>query len=493
MKRSRPAGVIILCLLLALELAGAARAAEKTGGRPNIVFIVADDQAPWALGVSGYRHAHTPNMDRLAREGVYFPNAFTPTPVCSPARASILTSRYGSELGITDWINPKADGDLGLDAKYVTWPRLLQQAGYATALFGKWHVGSLDEQHPTQRGYGTFTGFRGGGSPPKNPVLEKEGVTAKREGFIVDLVADEAIAWLKQREADKPFAVSIHFREPHAAFLPVRDEDWAKMKDLDPTIPNPDYPGLDVEKAKKMTREYLASVAAIDRNLGNILATLDALKLSENTLVIYTSDHGYNIGHHGISHKGNGHWILKREALPPATANIPAGQRPNMFDTSVRVPMVMRWPAHIQAGTVNRHTISHLDWLPTLARIGGAVIPADTIVRGRNINLLLHGNGKQWNDDFYAEYSTKHQTQTHMRMIRTPQWKLIRDFNNEGRDELYHLAVDAAETRNVIDDTAPATRKVIAELDARILAKMEELKDPVLPLARKRVSPATAE
>lgn len=474
--------------VLVLLTAASAVGADESVVRPNILFIVADDQAPWALGVAGNTPMPTPNMDRLARAGVYFPNAFTPTPVCSPSRVSILTSRYGSELGITDWIDPKVDIGVGLDAKIPTWPRLLQQAGYATALFGKWHVGDLDDQHPTKRGYGTFVGFRGGSAPVKNPVLEKNNVNDKREGFIVDLVAEEAISWLKHHDGKNPFAVSIHFREPHSPYLPVRDEDWAKVKDVDLKIPNPDFPGLDIERLRRMAREYLASVAAIDRNLGLILETLDQLRLSDKTLVIYTSDHGYNMGHNGIWHKGNGHWILKQQTLPPATQNIPSGQRPNMYDNSVKIPMVIRWPGVVQPGTVNPHTISHLDWLPTLANLGEATIPAGTVIRGRDITPLLRNQTQGWNDDFYAEYSTRHQSHTHMRMIRTPEWKLIRDFNNEGRDELYHLAIDPDETRNLISDPSDQTQKMTAILDGQILEKMKELNDPVLPVAKKRIA-----
>lgn len=465
----------------------AAITAEPPPTRPNILFIMADDQAPWALGVSGNAQAKTPNMDRLARDGVYFPNAFTPTPVCSPSRASLLTSRYGSELGITDWINPQVERGVGLDATVPTWPSLLQQAGYSTALFGKWHVGDLDEQHPTKRGYGTFVGFRGGSAQVRQPILEKNGVTSKEDGFIVDLITDEAILWLMHHDSNKPFATSIHFREPHAPYLPVREEDWARVKDLDPTVPNPNYPGLDIDQVKKMTLEYLASVAAIDRNLGRILDALQQRKFSDNTLVIYTSDHGYNLGHNGIWHKGNGHWILQPQSLPPATARIPSGQRPNMFDKSIQVPMVLRWPGVIKPGTINRHTISHLDWLPTFARLGNATIPEGTTLRGRDLTPLLRGETPEWNDEFYAEYSTKHQSHTHMRMIRTTEWKLIRDFENEGRDELYHLAVDPDETQNLIADRSPETSRIVARLDARILAKMAELKDPVLPVAQQRI------
>lgn len=455
--------------------------------RPNIVFIVADDQAPWAVQFSGYRQAITPHMDRIAREGTYCANAFTPTPVCSPARASILTSRYGVELGIADWINPKIDQGVGLPANVVTWPALLQKAGYTTALIGKWHLGDLDDQHPTRRGYGGFVGFRGGRNTPRNPTLEKDGQTSQSEGFIVDIVADEAIDFIA-RNQDKPFAISVHFREPHTPYLPQRDEDWAKFKDLDPVIPNPDYPGLDVEAVKKRTKEYLTAVTAIDRNLGRLLQKLDDLRLANRTIVIYTSDHGYNIGHHGIWHKGNGRWILKPEFLPPGTPHVPVGHRPNMFDTSMKVPLAIRWPGVIQPGTVIEKTISHLDWLPTLASITGAGVPPGTVLRGHDISGLLRGQPVAWSDDFYAEYSMKHDAQTHMRMYRTPQWKLIRDFNNDGRDELYDLTNDPGETKNLIDDPRPAARAALVQLDAGILERMTAVHDPVLPLAKLRLA-----
>lgn len=477
--------LLVVAFSLALTFSRAAdqpRAAAPV--RPNIVFIMADDQGPWAVSASGQSLVATPNMDRIAREGARFTHALTPTPVCSPARASILTSRYGSELGILDWINPTGDRGLGLDPALPTWPRLLQRAGYATALFGKWHVGDLDAQHPTKLGYDTFVGFRGGGNTPRNPTLEKDGVAAKREGFIVDIVADEAIAWLQRRDPAKPFAVSIHFREPHAPYLPVREEDWAKVKDLDPVLPDPDIPGLDVERTKRLTREYLASVSGLDRNIGRILAALDDQKLASNTLVICTSDHGYNVGHHGLLHKGNAVWLLKKEAIPPGTANVPTGQRPNLFDTSLHVPLAMRWPGVIAPGTVNPHVISHLDWLPTLTALAGVDVPAGTVVRGRDVSPLLRGEVKTWDEDFYAEYSMRHGAQTHMRTLRTPEWKLVRDFNNPGRDELYHLAADPGERRNLIADTSAAAQAMRAALDVRILAKLEELHDPILPLAR---------
>jgi uncharacterized sulfatase len=467
-------------LLRTLVLFAFTASALAEGLRPNILFILADDHAPWAMKNARDPNAFTPHMDRLAREGTRFTHAFTPTPVCSPARASLLTSRYGSELGITDWLNSKVDKAVGLPEHTPTWPELLAGAGYQTALFGKWHVGDQPRQRPTSRGYGHFMGFIGGGVATLDPTLEQEGVTAKRDGYTVDLVSEAAMEWLRARDPKKPFAVSLHFREPHTAYLPVRPEDWDRVKDVDIRLPQPIYPGTDTESVTKKTREYLASIAAVDRNVGRILDTLDALGLSENTLVVYTSDHGYNVGHHGIWHKGNGHWILLPEAVPPGTENIPAGQRPNMFDTSLKVPMLVRWPGRVPAGAENPHFISHLDWLPTFAELGTGAVPKDVVYRGKSIVPLLANppvSGAE--PGFFAEYSTKHQSSTHMRAYRTTDWKLVRDFKNPGRDELYHLATDPGELENLIPSKDPAAEAARSRLEAAILERMREIGDPL--------------
>lgn len=450
--------------------------------RPNILFILTDDQAAWALGASGNKMAITPNMDRLAHEGAYFPNSFTTTPVCSPSRASLLSGRYGTELGITDWLNHKSkkypeEANLGLDPKTTTFAELLSKAGYSTGLVGKWHLGDKDQYYPTKSGYEYFTGFRGGGTNTKGPMIEDEQeVAQKKDGLCTDVLTDYALEFLKANK-DKTFMLSLHYRAPHTKWLPVADADWAPYADLDPEIPNPDYPDLDIKRVKRMTCEYLASVSGVDRNLGRVLKTLDDLKLSDNTVVIFTSDHGYSMGHNGIWHKGNGHWVLTHptKAIP----NIPSNQRPNMYDNSLKVPTMVRWPGTIKPGTVIKQTVANIDWYPTLAAIGGAPLPENENIRGRSIVPLLQGKKvADWDNNFYAEYSTKHQSNTHMRMFRTPEWKLIRDFLNPQRDELYNLKTDPAETTNLI--AKPEHKAIVKKLHAAIIKQMRKIKDPVL-------------
>jgi len=466
-------GAFLTSLLLTTREAGAER--------PNILFVLTDDQAPWAFGASGNPQAFTPHMDRLVKEGAYLENCFVVTPVCSPSRASLMSSRYGSELGITDWIHPKREPELGLDPKIVTWPEVLQKSGYRTGLVGKWHLGVPDRFHPTKTGFDEFMGFRTGGTTPVNPTFEFDGKPKKFEGLTVDIITDHALLFIEKHRAER-FLLCVHYRAPHTRWLPVADEDMAPYKDLDMKLPHPDYPKLDVKRAKRFMREYLASVRGVDRNLGRLLASLDEHELTKNTVVVFSSDHGYNMGHNGIWHKGNGHWITK--PFPAATKNIPRGQRPNMYDHSLRVPTAVRWPGKVKPGSVVANTISFLDWFPTLAAIGGAELPKGQTIRGRDFVPLLDatrtGQVPKWDDDFYAEYSTHHQSRTHMRMYRTTRWKLVRDFLNDGRDELYDLRKDPGETKNLIADPAPEVKRVREALHAKMIARMKENGDKVL-------------
>jgi uncharacterized sulfatase len=190
------------------------------------------------------------------------------------------------------------------------------------------------------------------------------------------------------------------------------------------------------------------------------------------------------MGHNGIFHKGNGHWVLTEP--PPATENIPKGQRPNMYDHSIRVPTAVRWPGVVEPGTVVEQTVSNLDWFPTLLEMAGVSMPQNSTARGRSIVPLLQGKPIEWDNDFYAEYSTRHQSQTHMRMYRTSRWKLIRDFRNSGRDELYDLMGDPAEATNLIHSESAEVQQIVAELNQKILARMKLIDDPVVALPGKQ-------
>jgi len=416
-------------------------------------------------------------MDRLAKEGAWLVNSFCCTPVCSPTRGSLMTSRYSTELGIDDWINPNSEPELGLDAKFVTWPQLLSNAGYRTGLVGKWHLGTADRFHPTTRGFDYFMGFRSGGNRASNPTLEKDGETKMFEGLTADILTDHALEFVR-KDHENPFLLCLHYRAPHSPWLPVRDEDMAPYQDLDIEIPNPDFPDLNVKRIKQMTRDYYASVSSVDRNLGRVLALLEELKISENTVVVFTSDHGYHLGHHGLWYKGNAQWQLTK--LPEQKwPHIKPKQRPNLYDQALRVPTFVRWPQTIAPGSVIDQTVSTLDWFPTLLSMAGVELP-DATIRGTDITPLLRGDTVEWDNDLFAEYSMKHGAQTQMRAWRTTEWKLLIDYLNTGRAELYDLKNDPLEKKNLIDSDEPRVVEIKNELKKRIEKQMRVNHDPAL-------------
>ncbi|MBW1890444.1 MAG: sulfatase-like hydrolase/transferase [Deltaproteobacteria bacterium] len=448
-------------------------AAKSKSNNPNIIFILTDDMGPWAFGAAGDKNARTPNLDKLRAAGARLTNCYSPTPVCSPARASIMTSRYGTELGITDYIKPSLK--IGLGQEFVTWPRLLEKAGYSTALVGKWHLGDEDEFYPTNFGYQEFTGFRAGGATSLDPKVEIDRKVRTVKGYTPDILTDHAMDFIR-RKKQGPFLLSLHFWAPHAntknrtpdgdrTWLPLSDADWTKFKDMDPSIPNPDYPNLDIARVKRMMREYLGSIASVDRNIGRVTQLLDELDLSDNTVIIFTSDHGFNMGHNGIWHKGNGRWIL--------TTN--DGSRPNMYDNSMLVPALIRWPKVIKPGTTVDQTLTHLDWLPTIAAMAGTAAADDAVIHGRNFLPLLKGRKPKWDNDLFAQYNMRGAGD--MRTYYSGRWKLVRDFKHKIKDEFYDIESDPAEHNNLIDSPDPKIQKQIKKLDAKLLQKMRSIND----------------
>ena len=471
MRYCRSVLLIVACLIYCSQ-------SIIAGERPNILFIYTDDQAPTAGNAFGTPELKTPHINRLVREGVHLTQSYVTTPVCSPARASLMTSRYGTEVKITDWIHPVKEKEIGLDSKFVTWVSLLKKSGYKTGLVGKWHLGTADKYHPTNYGYEYFMGFRAGGAKPKDPVLEKEGVTKKIEGFTTNILTDHAIQFINQNK-NKEFMLSVHYRAPHAAWLPVPPEDWKPYDTLDPQIPNPRYPNLNIKKIKKNTRKYYASVTGVDRNVGRLLKTLDELKLAENTIVIFTSDHGYNLGHHGLWYKGNAHWMLKKTPAK-RLENVPAGVRPNLFDQSLRVPTVVRWTGKLKPGTTMKEVVTALDWFPTLLAMAGVEQPPELLIRGKNMLPLLEGKNIEWDNNFYSEYSLHNSGKVHLRGYRTPQWKMIIDYMHDGNNELYNLKTDPGETINLINSKEQNHIAASRMLTAKIESTMKKIKDPVI-------------
>lgn len=486
LKGRRQLPILMSLILFALYFSGCK---PKEEVKPNIVFIYTDDQAAWGIGVHGNSQFVTPNLDRLASEGAYFKNSFVTTPVCSPARVSQMTGQYASEYGIYDFIpHPKhklydPKNDPALSTESINFAEVLKNEGYKTGLIGKWHLGDwLNDEtkkyHPTKNGFDYFMGLTGGGTTSINPTLEVNGTEKIVKGFTTNILTDYALNYITEN-CKNPFLLCVNFRAPHGPRIPVPEDDWAPYENLDPEIPNPDYPDLDIEKVKTKMKEYMASITGIDNNVGRILELINDLNLEKNTIVIFSSDHGYNIGHNGIEHKGNGYWITK--TIPPAHGNIAERSRPNMYDNSLKVPAIIKWPRKIKAGIVIENVMTNLDWFPTIVEMGNAKVPENKIVRGRSlVPLLMENKVEDWNNDVYAEYSMINYSKAFMRTYRTPEWKLTEDFLNEGRDELYNLAEDPHETTNLIESNTKEVKTITQNLHEKILKKMQEINDPLL-------------
>ncbi|MBL8207150.1 MAG: sulfatase-like hydrolase/transferase [Blastocatellia bacterium] len=433
----------------------------------NLISIVTDDQAHWSIGAYGNKEAITPNMDRLAREGVKFNQAFVTTPVCSPSRVAFLTGLYGTQVGITDYLTPdEGASGMGLPKAATTWPQVLQQNGYQTALFGKYHLGLKPEYHPTKRGFDYFMGSQQGSFAPMNPKLDVKGQIVEVKGAGSDIVMDDAVHWIEANHK-RPFAALIHFREPHTPYGPMPEEDTKLFANLDPTIPQ--HRGLDSAHVKRLHREYYAAVHAVDRNLGKLLALLDRLNLSSQTIVMFQSDHGYNIGHHGIETKGNGYWIA---------GGVNGPKRPNMWDTSLRIPLLIRWPGVVKANSEINETVLNLDMFASVLGMLNVSLPANVKQNGRDFSPLLRGEKiPDWRTEFFGQYDLHNVGLAYMRMWRTNDWKLVRHYHANELNELYDLKNDPGETKNLYKDEK--LKSLRDQFQARLDTQMRAINDPL--------------
>ncbi|MDQ8192937.1 sulfatase-like hydrolase/transferase [Coraliomargarita sp. SDUM461004] len=448
--------------------------------KPNVIFIVCDDMGEWAMGCSGHPNALTPNLDRLARDGTRLSNHFSASAVCSPSRACLLTGKYSLEVGIPD-ILCTGEG-VGLDPKYTTTAKAFQKEGYRTALVGKWHLGDDDRYHPTQHGYDSFTGFRIGGEEgplsSKDPGIEIDGTYQKVEGYTSDILTDHALDFIETKDSESPFFLSLHFWAPHAnqgvstedgdrTWHPLKDEDWDPFKDLTPEVPNPNYPKLDINRIQRMTREYLASVHSVDRNIGRLIRALESTGTLDDTIIVFTSDNGYNIGHNGIWHKGNGWWIL--------TDN--RGDRPNLYDHSMRVPAIISYPNCVKAGQVCDHPNTSMDWFPTLMDFAGIKTKANWELRGESIASILKGERSLTDRPIFGQYQMWdwHQTGAAMRSWRTNEWKLMLDLKETVPNEFYDLRNDPNEAINIYNSEDPSIKAAQVAMERSLRKHITEV------------------
>ncbi|MDD7202517.1 MAG: sulfatase-like hydrolase/transferase [Sphaerochaetaceae bacterium] len=495
--------------------------------RPNILFLLADDYGAWALGCAGNAEVKTPHLDRIAREGVRMTNCFCASPVCSPARASILTGKNPSQHGIHDWLKNghlTTKTDLDDDLKkgmedpaspwYYDWPRtqigndhaiaylsgqttytaLLAEQGYVCGLSGKWHVG--DSFHP-QAGFTFWKTTAMGGDNYYYPVMLEGGKMRMEKGkYVTDLIADHALEFLETRPKDKPFYLSVHFTAPHSPWSAMHHP--AKYLDMyrdlpltstpnvppHPWAPNgrktkaewerEKHPGIRFsgahfgpipetwqEHRRESLTGYYAAITAMDDAIGRILEYLDSHGLVNDTLVIFTGDNGMSMGHHGIYGKGNG--------TKPV----------NMYDSAVKVPCLMRLPKAIPPGRVSDAMVSHYDFFQTILDYGNVTYRMPPKMPGSSMRGVLEGKVEECRKDVvvFDEYGP-------CRMIRTHEWKLVLRYP-EGPNELYHLADDPDEERNLYGKEG--TEKVAGALAKRLDAWFETYLDPAFDGAKEQV------
>ena len=407
--------------------------------RPNVVFVLTDDQGPWAMGCAGNDEIRTPNLDRIAAEGTRFENFFCASPVCSPARASIFSGRIPSQHGVHDWIRAKPDApDFLAGQKGCT--DFLALAGYTCGLSGKWHLGG--HMQPAH-GFSHWFCHPAGGGKYNDMQMVRDGEIQVCPGYVTDVITDDAMGFLDAQAGNGPFYLSVHYTAPHSPWTGhpqdiVDSYDDCPFKSCPQEAMHPWAIGLSKNCLgnREMLKGYFAAVTAMDANVGRILDKLDELGLREDTLVVFMSDNGFSCGHHGFWGKGNGTSPL------------------NMYENSVKVPALFRHPGRVPAGAVSGAMVSQYDFLPTLLGYLGIPDPADPTLPGRSFLPVLLGQAAEAREEVvvYDEYGP-------VRMIRTREWKYVHRFP-EGPHELYDLLSDPDERKNLVDEES---RKPVVE------------------------------
>jgi arylsulfatase A-like enzyme len=485
-------------LLSAFTLAGECRAQQRP---PNILFLFSDDLTCQAISAYGDKRQllNTPNMDRIGHEGMRFDRCLVTNSICGPSRATILTGKYSHLNGFYNNSNSR------FDSSQQTFPKLLQRAGYSTAVIGKWHLMS----DPTGFDYWQILPGQG---IYYNPPMNDQGKPVKHSGYTTDVITDLSLEWLKNRDKSKPFLLMSQHKAPHREWAPaVRHLGW----DQDRQYPEPetlfdDYQGrskavsdhdmgldrtftdLDAkfrpspnmtpeqlkewnayyeprndafQKAKltgkdlvrwrynRYMHDYLACVKGVDENIGRMLDFLDSEGLAENTIVICSSDQGFFLGEHG--------WFDKRW----------------IFEESLRTPLLVRWPSVIKPGGVSSNIVSLVDFAETFLDVAGVPIPAD--MQGHSLLPLFKGQTPtDWRKSLYYhyyEFPVPHRVRPHYGVI-TDRYKLIHYYKPDVDDwELLDRQADPLEVKNFYSD--PAYAETVKELHAELDRLRKEVKE----------------
>ncbi len=435
---------LLVCLCL-LWLGGQARAAAPE--KPlNFIFILVDDLGWTDFACFGSKYYQTPNIDRLAKEGMKFNSAYAACTVCSPTRAALLTGKYPARLHITDWIEghkrPYAklkipDWLMHLPLEEVTIAEMLKTKGYATASIGKWHLGA-EEFYPDKQGFDINLGGTHRGQPPS--YFSPYGIATLPDGpkgeFLTDRESVEACKFIETNK-EKPFFLYLPH---HAVHTPIQGKADVIKK----------YEKAIVPGSRQNNPGYAALVESVDDSVGNILKKLAELKLDDRTVVFLTGDNG------GLSGTVNAQGWRKG---PTDNSPLRLGKG-SVYEGGVRVPLIVKWPGVTKPGSENETPVITVDYLPTLLEMAGVNAPAGVPLDGESLVPLLHGKSKLQREAIYWHYPHYHPgSATPYSAIRKGDFKLIHFFEDD-RVELYNLKKDLSEK----NDLAKTEPKKVAEL-----------------------------
>lgn len=448
--------------LLSSTVAGVGRAAAPPA-RPNIIFVLIDDLRYNALGCTGHPFVRTPNIDRIAAEGVNFRNSYVTTSLCSPSRASFLTGRYVHSHGIKD------NGDnSALSHQLLTWPRLLRDAGYETGYVGKWHMGTDATPRP---GFDRWVSFPGQGQYV-DPRMNIDGKDTQARGYITDLLNEQAIDFI-DRKREKPFALYLAHKAVHGPFTPAERHQNLYMNQRvarEPSVKDTlvGKPALErtlaavnkQEPARKagmaagpasndeLVKNQLRCMKSVDEGIGLIFQMLQKNDQLDNTLILFTSDNGYLWGEHGL------------------------GDKRASYEESIRIPMIARYPALIQPGTKLDYFALNVDVAPTMVELAGLKPPKD--VRGRSLLPLLKGDSRGWRRSFLAEYFEEPQYPRipSYQCLRGERWKYTHYVDLPDADELYDVKADPYEMDNLARNST--AQDVVRDMKRELERQLKE-------------------
>ncbi|MCK4745736.1 MAG: sulfatase-like hydrolase/transferase [Bacteroidales bacterium] len=446
--------VMFICIGVMITGMSTNAASNTFGKKPtNIVLICTDNQSPWSLGCYGNKEILTPNIDRLAQEGMLFKHSYSSNPVCSPARATLLTGLIPSQHGVHNYLIPsqKEHGvpdyltkgiEIGPDAyntieEFQSLPEILSESGYVCGLSGKWHLG--DNLNPHE-GFSYWVTSPGGHTTTYyNADVIENGQIRTEPMYLTDFWTDRGIRFIEQNK-DQPFFLLLTYNGPYGlhGFLDTpaknRHGQYYETQQMNSFPREETHPWLVTNRESvnniAAMRRYAAEVSGVDDGVGRIMDALKRLKLDENTLIIYTSDQGLCGGHHGM-------WGMADHSRPLHT-----------YDETIHTPMIWRHPNVIPEGKRQELMVSNYDVLPTILNYLGLenkVIPGNPKLPGRDYSAVLQGQQIKWENIVYYEFDNT-------RMIRTSDWKYTERFPQGACiDELYDLKNDPSEKKNIVN------------------------------------------